>query len=207
MSKKENYNYFNEFISMADNIVDSANILKDVTGDFNIENLEVNIQRVHSLEHGADDIVHKMRNYLIKDFLPPIDREDIAEIVNKLDDIEDGIDEAIINIRILDIEEIKSEVLELVDILVRCCMAVKDIFVNLNNFKNIELIKQKTGQVSNLEEEGDRIYEKLMTLLYKNEKDPITLVKWSNMYNCLEATIDTCEEISDCIEDVIMKNS
>ena len=207
MSKKENYNYFNEFISMADNIVDSANILNEIIENYDVENLEANIQRVHILENQADDTVHRMRNYLIKDFLPPIDREDIAEIVNKLDDIEDGIDEALINIKIFNIEKMKSEVLELVNVLLKCSVAVKDIFINLNNFKNIELIKQKTGQVNNLEEEGDRIYEKLMTSLYKNEKDPITLIKWTNMYNCIEETIDKCEEIGDCVEDVIMKNS
>ncbi len=207
MSKKESYNYFDEFISMTDNIVESAKILKEVIENFNIEELNSNIQEVHTLENEADKTVHKMRNYLIKDFLPPIDREDIAEIVNKLDDIEDGVDEALINIRILDIEEMKKDVLELVNVLVECSVAVKDIFVNLNNFKNIELIKQKTGQVNNLEEEGDRIYENLMTSLYKNEKDPIALVKWSNMYNCIEETIDRCEEIGDCVEDVVMKNS
>jgi len=207
MSKKENYNYFNEFIEMTDYIVESANILKEVMENFNLEKLNTNTQEVHILENEADKIVHKMRNYLIKDFLPPIDREDIAVIVNKLDDIEDGIDEILINVKILDIEEIKIEVVELVEILVECCIAVKDIFINLNNFKNIELIKQKTAYVNNLEEKGDRAYEKVMALLYKNEKNSINLIKWTSMYNCLESTIDSCEEIGDCIEDVIMKNS
>lgn len=207
MNKQEKYNYFNEFISMADYIVESANILKEVMENFNTEKLNTNTQEVHILENEADKIVHKMRNYLIKDFLPPIDREDIAEIVNKLDDIEDGIDEAIINLKILDINEIKQEAIELINILLECCIAVKDIFINLNNFKDTELIKKKTAQVNSWEEQGDKIYEKLMTSLYKHEKDPINLIKWTNMYNCIEATIDTCEEVGDCIEDVIMKNS
>ena len=207
MNKQEKYNYFNEFISMADYIVESANILKEVMENFNTEKLNTNTQEVHILENEADKIVHKMRNYLIKDFLPPIDREDISEIVNKLDDIEDGIDEAIINLKILDINEIKQEAIELINILLECCIAVKDIFINLNNFKDTELIKKKTAQVNSWEEQGDKIYEKLMTSLYKHEKDSINLIKWTNMYNCIEATIDSCEEVGDCIEDVIMKNS
>ena len=207
MNKQEKYNYFNEFISMTDYIVESANILKEVMENFNTEKLNTNTQEVHILENEADKIVHKMRNYLIKDFLPPIDREDISEIVNKLDDIEDGIDEAIINLKILDINEIKQEAIELINILLECCIAVKDIFINLNNFKDTELIKKKTAQVNSWEEQGDKIYEKLMTSLYKHEKDSINLIKWTNMYNCIEATIDSCEEVGDCIEDVIMKNS
>ena len=103
-----------------------------------------------------------MRGYLIKDFIPPIDREDIALIVHKLDNIEDGIDEILINVKILDITEIKSEVIELIDILVMCCVAVKDMFIDFNNFKNIELINQKAIQVNRLEKIGDCIQDVVM---------------------------------------------
>ena len=207
MIKKEKYNYFEEFKKVADYIVESANVLKDIMENFNIEKLNTDIHEVHKLENEADKIVHQMRSYLIKDFLPPIDREDIALISHKIDDIEDGVDEILINVKILDIYEIKPEVMELIDILVKCAEAVKVIFVEFKNFKNIELINQKIVYVNELEEQGDRTYEKLMTLLYKNEKDPINLIKWTNIYNCLEDTIDRCEEIGDCIQDVLMKNS
>ena len=207
MNKKENYNYFNEFITVTNYIVESANTLKNIMENFNLEKLNTDIHEVHRLENEADKIVHIMRNNLIKDFLPPIDREDIALIINKLDNIEDGIDEILINVKILDITEIKPEVIELIDILVMCCVAVKDVFVNFNNLKNIELIIQKVIQINKLEEIGDKAYEKLVTLLYKNEKNPINLIKWTNIYNCLEETIDSCEAIGDCIEDVVMKNS
>lgn len=207
MNKKENYNYFNEFITLTDYIVKSANTLKEIMENFNIEKLNTDIHEVHRLENEADNIVHKMRGYLIKDFIPPIDREDIALISHKLDDIEDGIDEILINVKILNITEIKTEVMELIDILVICSEAVKDIFIDFKNLKNTELINQKVIHVNKLEEQGDRVYEKLMTSLYKSEKDPINLIKWTNIYNCLEKTIDSCEEIGDCIQDVVMKNS
>lgn len=207
MSKKENYNYFNEFMIVSNYIVESANVLRNIMENFNIEKLNTDIHEVHRLENESDQIVHKMRRYLIKDFLPPIEREDIAEIINKLDDIEDGIDEALINIKILNINEIKREVIELIDILVKCCEAVKSMFAVFNNFTNVELLNQKVIEVNKFEELGDRTYENLMTSLYKNEKNPIDLIKWTNIYNCLENTIDSCEAISNCIEDVLIKNS
>jgi len=207
MSKKENYDYFNEFIKLADYIVESANTLKDIMENFDFEKLDTDIHEVHKLEIEADRIVHKMRAYLIKDFLPPIDREDVSLIINKLDDIEDGIDEVLINIKILDVREIKIEVIEIIDVLFSCCLAVKDMFSEFKNFKNVELINEKVIQVNKLEELGDRIYEKIMSMLYANEQNPIELIKWTNIYNCLENTIDSCEVIGDCIEDVVMKNS
>ena len=104
MKKKEKYNYFEEFIKITEYIEESSNKLKELMNDYNVENLDRSIEEIHKLEHSSDKVVHKMRENLIKDFLPPIEREDIAVIVNKLDDIEDGIDEIAIDFKILNIK-------------------------------------------------------------------------------------------------------
>ena len=80
-------------------------------------------------------------------------------------------------------------------------------FCDFKNSRKLDLINKKIIEVNDLEEQGDRAYEKLMTSLYKNEKDAINLVKWTNIYNCLEDAIDFCEQVSDCLEDVILMNS
>ena len=207
MKKKEKYNYFEEFIKMTEYIEKSSILLKELLNDYNQENLDKSIEEIHKLEHSSDRVVHKMRENLIKDFLPPIEREDLANIVNKLDTIEDGIDEIAIDFKILNIKHIKEDILEFTDILVQASIAVKGIFEKLSDLKHPELIKQKVIVVNKLEEQGDRVYERIISNLYKEEKDPIELIKWINIYKCFEETIDSCEEISDCIQDVIMKNS
>ena len=207
MSKKDNYNYFDEFIHLSDCIIKSSEILKDVFINFDIKKLDEKTTEVHDLENEADMIIHNMMNYLIKDFLPPIDREDISQIGNKLDNIEDSIDEILINLKILNITEIKDDVTEILDILILSAKAVKEMFLDFKNIKKIDLIKKKIIQVNDLEEQGDRAYEKLMTSLYKNEKDAINLIKWTNIYTSLENAIDFCEQVGDCLEDVILMNS
>ena len=207
MKKKEKYSYFEEFIKIAEHIEESSNKLKELMNYYNEENLDKSIEEIHKLEHSSDRIVHKMRKFLIKDFLPPIEREDIAVIVNKLDDIEDGIDEIAIDFKIINIEYIKQDTLEIIDILVKATTAVKGIFEKLSDLKHPELVEEKLVIVNRLEEQGDRVYEKIISNLYKEEKDPIELIKWVNIYKGFEETIDSCEQISDCIQDVIMKNS
>ena len=207
MKKKEKYSYFEEFIKIAEHIEESSNKLKELMNDYNEENLDKSIEEIHKLEHSSDRIVHKMRKFLIKDFLPPIEREDIAVIVNKLDDIEDGIDEIAIDFKIINIEYIKQDTLEIIDILVKATTAVKGIIEKLADLKHPELVEEKLVIVNRLEEQGDRVYEKIISNLYKEEKDPIELIKWVNIYKGFEETIDSCEQISDCIQDVIMKNS
>ena len=207
MKKKERYDYFEEFIKVTEYIEESSNKLKELMNNFNVEQLDKSIEEIHKLEHSSDRVVHKMREYLIKDFLPPIEREDIAVIINKLDDIEDGIDEIAIDFKILNVKKVKEDILEFVDILVQAAKAVKGVFEKLSDLKHPELIKEKVIVVNKLEEQGDRVYERIVSNLYKEEKDPIELIKWVNIYKCFEETIDSCEEISDCIQDVIMKNS
>ena len=207
MSKKENYNYFDEFIKLTEYIVSSAETLKDVFMNFNKDELKEKTMEVHKLENEADQIIHNMTSYLIRDFLPPIDREDIAKIGHSLDNIEDGIDEILINLKIFNVTEIKSEVKEIIDVLILSTKAVREMFLEFKQFKKPDLVKEKVIEVNDLEEKGDRAYEKAMTELYKNEKDAINLVKWTNIYNCLESAIDCCEQVSDCVEDVILTNS
>ena len=207
MSKKDNYSYFDEFIKLSDCIVKSVEMLNDVFKNFKIQELEEKTEQMHSFENEADKIIHKMRNYLIKDFLPPIDREDIIKIGNKLDDIEDSVDEILINVKILNVQKVRKEVLELTELLLMSAKAVKEIFMNFRSLKKTDIMKQRIIEVNDIEEKGDKVYEKLMTELYKNEKDAIKLIKWTKIYNSLEETIDFCEQLSDCIEDVILVNS
>lgn len=207
MKKKEEYNYFDEFVNNLNYIVDSAQILKETVQNFSEDKLEDNIVKVHKLENEADQALHKMRNYLIKDFLPPIDREDIVLIGHGIDDIEDCIDEILINFNILNIKNVREDVLEFTELLIECCNSVKDALVNFKNFKKPEIVKEKVIAVNILEEKGDKLYEKAMKKLYNEETNSIEIIKWTTIYNCLENTTDACEKISDLIADVIMKNS
>ena len=207
MKKIEEYNYFNEFVKNSKYIVESAEILKETIANYSEAKLEENIAKVHKLENEADKTLHDMRSYLIKDFLPPIDREDIVLIGHRLDDIEDYLDEILINFNILNISSVREDALEFTELLIKCANSVKDALENFENFKKAEVVKEKTIAINVLEERADRMFEKAMKKLYKEEKDPLEIIKWTTIYNCMENTTDACEKIADCLEDVVMKNS
>lgn len=205
--KKEEYNYFNEFVNNSKYIVESAEILKETVANYSQEMLEENITKVHKLENEADKALHKMRNYLIKDFLPPIDREDIVLIGHRLDDIEDFIDEILINLNILNISNVREDAIEFTELLIECANSVKDALENFENFKRADVVKEKSIAINVLEEKADRLFEKAMKKLYKEETNPVEIIKWTTIYSCMENTTDACERIADSLEDVVMKNS
>ena len=205
--KKEEYNYFDEYIKGAEIALESSKMLKLAIENYDLNKLEEEITKVHKLENDADKLIHDMRNYLIKDFLPPIDREDIVLIGHRLDDIEDCIDEILINFNILNISSVRADAVEFTELLIECAKSVKDALENFENFKKGELVKEKAIAINVLEEKADKMFEKAMKKLYKEETNPLEIIKWTTIYNCLENTTDACERVGDCLEDIVMKNS
>ena len=206
-NKKEEYNYFDEFVKNSRYIVESAEILKETLKNYSREKLIKSIAKVHTLENEADQTLHKMRSYLIKDFLPPIDREDIVFIGHRIDDVEDCIDEILINFNILNVTTLREDVVEITNVLIECTQSLKEALMNFQNFKKPELVKEKSIAINVLEEKADKLYEKAMKKLYEEETNAIEIIKWTTIYNCLENATDACERVGDCLEDVVMKNS
>lgn len=205
--KKDEYNYFDEYIKGAEIVVESSKLLKGALENYDLKTLENEISKVHKLENDADKIIHDMRNYLIKDFLPPIDREDIVILGHRLDDVEDYIDEILINFNILNIESVREDALEFASLLIEASEAVKEALEFFKNFKKVEPIKEKVIAINILEDKGDRLYEKVMKKLYSEEKNAIEIIKWTTIYDCFENAMDACESIADEMADIIMKNS
>lgn len=205
--KKEEFNYFDAFEKSAKLAKDSAKELKRYIFDFKSTDSEVEMKKIHDLENEGDKNLHELKNYLLKDFLPPIDREDILEISYKIDDLIDRIDEIAIDINIYNVTEIMENMKETVELLEKVTSEVYNLVVEFKNIKKMKEIKEKVIEVNNLEEQADRLYENSIRELYKNERDLIQIVKWSNIYETLEDCFDACEEIADCIEDVILKNT
>ena len=109
MKKKNEFNYFDEFAKLAKLAVQEVEELKRFVFEFDKSKSKEEMKKIHEIENIADVKLHDIKNYLFKDFLPAIDREDILVITNKLDDLVDGIDEIAIDIDIYDIDEISAE--------------------------------------------------------------------------------------------------
>ena len=207
MKKKEKYNYFEEFINMTEYIEKSSKILKELMNDYNVENLDRSIEEIHKLEHSSDKVVHKMREYLIKDFLPPIEREDIVLLVNKIDDIIDYLDEIAINFNILNIVVLRDNFLEFMELFNKVSVLLKEMLENFKDKKKHEEVYKYLIEINNIEENGDRLYEKAIKSLFTTEKDPIEIIKWNTIYNTLENGIDSFESVANTIGEIVLKNT
>jgi uncharacterized protein len=195
--------YFDLFLQMTVYISDAARELKEMLADKNFDYAEY-AKRIKGLEHACDELTHTVSTRLNKSFITPFDREDIYLMSSALDDIVDLIDDAATAIIIFDVREIKVHARNLADVIQRMAVQLKEIVSTLQKPKNIT---QRLVEIHRLENEGDDIYHAAIRELFHEEHDPLTVLKWKEVYEKLEAAVDRCENVANIIESVIIKHT
>jgi len=205
--KKRQFDYFDSFIECADYALQCARMLHEVVTNFNPATAAAKMDEIHTIEHMADKIKHKTTEHLVKEFLPPIEREDIMSLSHELDNVVDGIDEVMRRIVMFRIQTLKPETVQFSQLLIQCCEALKDLVLEFKSFKKSSKIKDAIIRVNSLESEGDVLHFESVSKLYQNPQDPLQIMIWKNLFDCFEECYDSFEYTSDLIETVVLKNS
>lgn len=207
MAKKNDYNYFEAFANLSKFSLKSAEILHKTLGNFNPAEMPAKVKEMHTIEHSADLAKHEIMDHLVKEFLPPIEREDISSLSQEIDDVTDSVEDVLLFISMFDIQKIRPEILKFTELIERCCKSMDEALVEFKNFRNSKKLKDKLIEINRLEEDGDELYVQMVHNLYHTSKDPIELMTWTEIMHRLELCCDNCEDVADIIEGIVMKNS
>lgn len=195
--------YFDLFNQMTVYISDAARELRDMLADKDHDYAGY-AQRIKGLEHACDELTHTVSTKLNKSFITPFDREDIYMMSSALDDIVDLIDDAARAIIIFDIREITEYARDLAEVLGHMADQLREIVSTLQRPKNIT---PRLVEIHRLENEGDDIYHAAIAELFHEPPDALTVLKWKEVYEKLEAAVDRCENVANIIESVIIKHT
>lgn len=207
MAKKENNYYYDTFSKCISYACEAAELLQNCVDNYNVANLSVELDKMHRIEHTADGVKHEMMERLMKEFLPPIEREDIVELAHTIDDVIDSVEDVLQGMYMYNIKAFRPEVKEFSSVILRSCQAMWKMGDELSDFRKSALLKEKIVEINALEEEADRLYKEAIHRLYTDEKDPVYILSWTTMYKCMEKCCDSCEDVADMVEQIIMKNS
>lgn len=170
-------------------------------------NIETKAKRIADIEHETDVITHRCVEALHKTFITPIDRDDIHRLITKMDDIMDFVEAAAERIALYEITVMTGEVRDLADVLVRASEQVEQASRCLRNLKDPQTILKLCVDINRLENEGDQILRRAVAKLFReNSGDPITVIKWKEIYENLEAATDRCEDVANIIEGVVLEH-
>lgn len=206
MAKGDKF-YFDNFLASTALSCEAATYLVNCLENYNPENLAQMLEQMHEIEHRADGKKHEMNAALAKAFVTPVDREDLDMLSHQLDDVTDQIEEILQKFFIYNINTIEPAAIAFAKNIVKSCQLLGDIMAEFENFKRSKKIHALIVELNDVEEECDKLYLQTMRALTKEPTDPIAVIAWHNIYDCLEACADACEHVSDCIGTVIMKNT
>ena len=204
ITKKEAV-FFVEFSEMIELALQSAKGLEDLMVNFT--DIKAKIKAIAEIEHNCDIQVHKIIKQLNAAFITPIDREDIFLIAKEIDNIIDHIDETANHFIIFNVKKVKPAAIELSKLIVQSITNLQILFVELIKMKANDKIFKPIIEVNRIENQGDEIYRAELTKLFAEEGNAIEVIRWQGIYNYLEKALDSCEDVANIIEGVVMKHA
>src|SRR4051812_25705863 len=109
--------FFEFFHQSADLLVEGAKEFREMLNDMG--HLETHARNIKSIEHQADEVTHRTMEMLHKTFITPLDREDIHQLIARMDDILDYIEAASERIFLYQVTEATQELHDLADVCYR----------------------------------------------------------------------------------------
>lgn len=202
--KKKSNEFFVLFEESAEYFYQATLLLDEVMMDH--RKADIKVKEINDLEHRADKVNDAIIDKLNQTFITPIDREDIYAIANGLDDGVDQLQGMLQRIVIYHTGEAREGTLRLTKLLIESTAEIKRAAALLSAIsKNQNELLAITSRIDKLESEGDHVYRVELAYLFEYVKDPIELIKWKDLLEGLEDTLDHCERMADLLKGVVMK--
>lgn len=198
----KNLNFFEFFDKAANNILAGARLLEELVADGDVEE---KVKLIREIEHEGDRITHDTVKMLNKTFVTPIDREDIHGLISVLDDVIDLIEAFVVRVHLYKIKEFPQEAKELSHILLK---SSEETVRAVSYLEKLEpTIHHICIELNSLENEADRISRSAIAKLFEEEKDPLQVIKWKELFETLERAADKFEDVANILEAIVVKNA
>lgn len=194
--------FFDLFEKMTQNIAVAVKQLRDLVENF--EDVPTKAQQIKDMEHQGDMITHEIMKKVNTTFVTPIDREDIYALAARLDDVLDTIEAAAARMALYQVEGPTLYTRRFVEIIER---SAEEIIKGVSKLRKLEDIGPYCVEINRLENEADMVLRDAYVELFKRDHDPVSIIKWKDIYEALEATTDRCEDVANILEAIVVKNA
>ena len=197
--------FFKFFNQQGDNMLAAAKLFNELvtSGNFN----EDTVATMNRIEHEGDIISREVSVMLNKTFITPFDREDIYELSNAIDNVVDSIYAITKRMKLYKLTEPDATLKQFAVLIEQSALSLSDAIKSLDNAKNYSRVQIYCSDVNNYENLGDHLRDTAIGDLFENHTDPIHVLKWKEIYETAEDTIDICDYVGKTIYSITVKNS
>lgn len=193
--------FFDLFRKVAGEIRSAAVVLEELLGTDPPD--ESKVEAIRDAEHRCDALTHDTIQRLHRTFVTPFDREDLYAMASALDDVMDAIDHAAQLVRLYRIKTVKAGARDLAHTVSASAERLEQA---LDALERRHPVQPHSVEINRLENEADRGYQTAIGELFERETDPITIIKWKEIFEALEFITDCCEDVANVIESVVVKH-
>jgi len=201
----KDYNFFDLFEQQVGYAVDAAVYFKELVSKGTLD--ETKLHKMHELEHNGDEVTHNILNRLNKTFITPFDREDIHSLAKELDDIIDMIYTILNRLKVYKITGVDKNLVEFASVIEDSVRAVARAVKGMRDMKHFKIVAEACVEVNRLENLGDSMRDAMLAVLFETEKDPISLIKWKEIYQDAETVLDICEDVAHVVQSILVKQA
>lgn len=194
--------FYDLFADSANNIVTGAQLLVELISDGT--DREAIAEKMRACEHAGDECTHAIMHRLNESFITPFDREDIYDLASRLDDVMDYMEEAAELVVLYKIQTLPPDVVRQVEILERAAELTAEAMPRL---KAMRELNEYWIEINRLENQGDRIYRKLLAHLFGGDYEPLEVMKLKEVIDRLEDAADAFEQVANTVETIAVKES
>jgi predicted phosphate transport protein (TIGR00153 family) len=192
--------FFDLLNESAANLVGATAELAVLAEDFT--DAEDRSQRIRDMEHRGDDLTRAIVQRLDVTFVTPFDRDDLYSLASGLDEILDAVWAAADLVVLHQIAEPLPEMRQLAGVLRKAGAAT---LIAVRGLRDNHDVMPYVMEVNRLENEGDRIYRRAVARMYSGEFKAMDVLKWRDVLGQMEAALDSCEDIANVIESIVVK--
>jgi uncharacterized protein len=92
------------------------------------------------------------------------------------------------------------------------CRIIVGAVERLNNalhaLRSLKGVQPELVELKELEDEGDRIVRDAIAELFRDERiDPLVVIRWKDVYDALENSLDAAESAANVIGNIVVKNA
>ena len=199
------FNFFDLFEKQVEYAVEAAKCFKELALVGKIDT--AGIEKMRSIEHCGDEATHAVFDQLNKSFITPFDREDIHSLAKELDDIIDMINTITNRMVVYKITKVDKNLLKFAAVIEDSVQGVACAVKGMRNQKNLKTVLDACVEINRLENVGDTMRDDLLAELFETEKDPITIIKWKEIYQDAETVLDVCEDVAHVVSSILVKQA
>ncbi len=195
--------FFDAFDQHAALCVDGLRSLLQLLAD--VRDPDGRVREIEAIEKRGDAVEDEIRTALQRALFPPFTRVAVHDLINRLDDVLDLVEDVAQSVHLYHITRVTPEALKLAELGLESVLKLQAAIAQLARMDSPRAILTLCAEVDTLEAQADHVMRAAMSKLFREESDAFQLVKLKAIYELLEELTDKCKHVASDVQALVLK--